>query len=113
MVQAILNVHNKYLIPFKYQKEISAAQCTDIVSTFEQFDTNHDGTIDKNELKTALINMGYRDISDDQINQLMTSIDTNQDGVVQWEEFCDLMYRLIKSTDEQNLVKVINKTFGD
>jgi len=113
MVQAILHVDNKYIIPVKYQKEISAAQCTDILSTFEQFDTNDDGTIDKNELKTALINMGYRDITDDKINQLMTSIDTNKDDVIQWDEFCDLMYRLIKSTDEKSLVKIINKKFGD
>jgi len=113
MVQALKNTDNKYIIPIQYRKEITTVQSTDIVKAFEQFDLNGDGIIDQDEFKTALTNMGYRDMTDEAITELVASVDSDKDGVIQWSEFCDMMYKLIKSSNELDVAKIINKAYGD
>merc|ERR1712135_135969 len=50
------------------------------------FDHDHSGTIDKNELKTALTNFGYR-LSDQFYNMLIRKFDRQNRGQIAFDDF--------------------------
>ena len=52
---------------------------------FERLDKNHDGVINSEELKTALISR--KDLSEERISFLMRVIDTNGSGEIDFTEF--------------------------
>ncbi|XP_053391251.1 calmodulin, striated muscle-like [Mercenaria mercenaria] len=62
---------------------------------FNKFDTNNDGTIDKDELKKLLTTV-YEDtegewVDDEFVNDCLLLADGNNDGVLQIEEFVDML----------------------
>ncbi|XP_060602194.1 troponin C, slow skeletal and cardiac muscles-like [Ruditapes philippinarum] len=70
---------------------------------FNKFDTNNDGTIDKDELKKLLATV-YDDsegewVDDEFVNDCLVLADGNNDGVLQIEEFVDM---LIQRTTGKN-----------
>merc|ERR1712232_383380 len=91
-----------YHIPIQYKKEFTSAQSTDIVQTFANYDLKGEGKIGKGEFKATLIDMGYREIKNAQVDELLTLADKDGSGTVEWSEFCDMMYKLIKQTNEEN-----------
>ncbi|KAJ0970161.1 hypothetical protein J5N97_023038 [Dioscorea zingiberensis] len=54
---------------------------------FKRFDTNGDGKISSAELGEALRTLGST--SSDDIHHMMTEIDTDGDGYIDYKEFCD------------------------
>lgn len=65
MVEASATAEEKYIVPFEYRKIFSPEQSTELVRSFKNYDTNSDGHMDKTEFKNAVIDMGYRDITDE------------------------------------------------
>ena len=57
-----------------------------IKEEFNSFDQNGDGYIDKEELKTAMENMG-EELTDQQIDQMMRAADVDGDQKITMEEF--------------------------
>jgi len=47
--------------------------------------------MDKNEFKEALKDMGYRDLSEAKIMQVLKSVDKNNNGVIEWDEYLEMM----------------------
>jgi len=47
--------------------------------------------MDKNEFRDALKDMGYRDLSEAKINQVLASVDKNRNGVIEWNEYLEMM----------------------
>ena len=70
--------------------------------------------IGKHEFKAALLDMGYREIRDERIDELLEKADKNNNDVIKWVEFCDMMYTLIKSLqdDEEGTDKIVMKKMG-
>jgi calcium-binding protein CML len=86
-------------VPFTYRKYFNTEQITEMVTAFKAYDQNSDGTIDAREFKTALQGMGHGDISDEQVQKMLTSVDKNADGVIEWIEFLDMM-QMVKSSGQ-------------
>lgn len=61
-----------------------------MVSGFKAFDTDNSGKMDKKEFKQLLISLGLRDITDDQVADVIAQVDTNSDGEISWDEFVDM-----------------------
>lgn len=59
-------------------------------STFDMFDTDKSGTISVNELKSVLKKLG-KNMSDKEIKKMMSSVDKDQSGEVDFDEFCQMM----------------------
>ncbi|KAK9294431.1 hypothetical protein QLX08_010952 [Tetragonisca angustula] len=69
---------------------------TDWENCFRSFDRDNSGTIDRNELKTALINFGYR-LSDQIIDTLIRKYDRAGRGTIYFDDFiqcCVVLYTL-------------------
>ncbi|CAH1454484.1 unnamed protein product [Lactuca virosa] len=59
-----------------------ARNISNLRSAFEVLDTDHDGKISREDLKTS-----YTDADDEVISTMMTVADSNKDGYVEYDEF--------------------------
>ena len=63
-------------------------------AAFRLFDKDGSGSISQDELKLAL---GIGDQYDEVLSKLLDEIDENNDGEIQFEEFCHMMQRLTQN----------------
>ena len=57
---------------------------------FKLYDTDKNGTMDASEFKTVLKDLGKRDVTDDQVKNLLAEVDKNGDSVINWNEFLEV-----------------------
>ena len=55
-------------------------------SIFQAFDLERTGTINKKELREIMRRLG-REVSEEELTKTLSSADTNDDGVIDWDEF--------------------------
>ena len=67
--------------------KLTEDQVKEMKKAFEVMDSNKDGFVTKDELKTLLKGLG-EDVTDEVINEMLNIADTNGDGKVEFEEFC-------------------------
>ena len=65
----------------------------DLVKVFEQFDTDHDGLISKEEVRSTLRAIG-KEISDPDLDSCFNESDSNKDGKIDITEFSNLIAKL-------------------
>ncbi|MBL6881733.1 MAG: EF-hand domain-containing protein [Candidatus Poseidoniaceae archaeon] len=63
-----------------------ATNSMDVKSLFGRFDTNGDGRIDSDELKTGLLSLNLADLPPSQVDKLVQAIDEDGDSLVDLEE---------------------------
>lgn len=78
-------------------------------STFKSFDTNKDGVLDKKELLNALRALGHRDTTEDELTELMSEMDLNKDGDIQFIEYVKMMKKVVLSDENSNVSQLLNK----
>ncbi|CAE7254044.1 MFHAS1 [Symbiodinium microadriaticum] len=80
-----------------------------IRAIFKSFDLNGDGLIDPSELRHVL--RSIRDVgsalSDEMIETVLEQMDTNKDGLVNFEEFLSWLYGTRPSTEKQLLRRAV------
>ncbi|CAH0475879.1 unnamed protein product [Peronospora belbahrii] len=62
-----------------------------LTAAFDTFDENQDGFISSNELEHILHVLGNKRMSHEEICKLIESADKNEDGKIDYNEFCALM----------------------
>ncbi|XP_068648985.1 calmodulin-like protein 3 [Aristolochia californica] len=67
---------------------------------FATFDKNGDGSITKLELKESLENLGLF-VTKEQISTMVEKFDSNQDGLIDLEEFCALYESMVKGEEDE------------
>lgn len=110
-----------YLRQFKYQtklkKEITrvlAANMTDepsqqVLRHFKRLDADGDGFLDLEELTFLLLDMGYvGHAAKGEAEKMIKHADKNQDGVVDFEEFKQVWYRKVLTTNDQYIHRVFD-----
>ena len=78
----------------RIQSRFSAAQLLCLRMEFNYFDANASSTIDKNELRKIVDSMGGEHIRDDDMRELMDTIDEDKSGEVDWIEYLNVMLKL-------------------
>ena len=63
---------------------------------FKMYDTNKNGYMSEMEFKNVLIDLGRRDVTDEQVKEMLNEADENKDGVLQWTEFIEVYILFIK-----------------
>jgi len=61
-------------------------------AVFEELDVDGDGHITKSELRIAFQRMGHS-LTDQEIKSIYKHVDTNNDGKINFQEFCEMMTR--------------------
>ena len=62
-------------------------QLRDSKAAFDKFDVSGDGELDADELRMLLDDLGMKDVTPEDIEDLMGELDTDGDGVVVFAEF--------------------------
>ena len=110
MVESTTN-SEQYEVPFIYRKVFTPEQSTEMVKSFKNYDKDKSGAMDKAEFKAALVDMGYRDITDERVTELLLNVDKNNSGVIEWDEFLDMMM-IITRSGKKSITEAINTTVG-
>ena len=77
-------------MPKPKPKEIDPQQEAELRQAFELFDKDGSNSIDKDELKLVMASLG-QDLDDSSLATLYAQMDPSGDGVIDFDEFCDVM----------------------
>ena len=91
---------------------MSEDEIEEIREAFNLFDTDGSGTIDPKELKEAMQSLGF-EAKNQTIFQIISDIDKDGTGDIDFEEFLDLMTAGISDTDSEEDVRKVFNLFDD
>ena len=77
-----------------------------IQKTFQILDKDGDKNISIKELERFILNQGMN-IPQEELQQLIESVDINQDGNIQYSEFEQIMLKMMNDEDEDSICKQI------
>lgn len=61
---------------------------------FKLYDADKNGTMNAAEFKQVLLDLGKREITDEQVKTMLQEVDKNHDSVIQWNEFLEVRNNL-------------------
>jgi len=98
----------------KYEKNgLTEDEVLEIKEAFDLFDGDKSGEIDTDELKAALKNLGI-DAKNQTLANMMTDLDKDGSGKIDFEEFIDMMTAKMSDRDtREDLQKVFRLFLGD
>ena len=82
---------------------LSDQQRKDCLKSFQYFDKNGNGTIDRKELKSALQKHGYLSLLS--IEVIMNQADEDKSGDLNFEEFCKYIAPKLKAPPPSDIMK--------
>lgn len=96
---------------------LSNKQIVEFRKVFDHFDVDGSGTIDTEELQEVFKAMGQTDVSEEQILELMSHVDDDKSGEIDFDEFLMLMcsgYNKATSVNgEDSLEEMLLKAFHE
>lgn len=69
---------------------------------FNHFDTNQNGKIDTQELKSLLSMMGKNPESEEELEKLQKEMDHNGDGIIEFQDFLENMAKQMQQHQSQS-----------
>ena len=84
----------------------------EIKEAFDLFDTDGSGTIDPKELRAAMQSLGF-EAKNQTIFQMISDLDKNKSGSIDFEEFLDMMTARMSDKDTQEDIKKVFRLFDD
>jgi len=91
---------------------INEEEIEELREAFNLFDTNGDGSIDPKELKAAMQSLGFEG-KNHTVHQMISDIDKNGTGDIDFEEFLDLMTVKLGDSDRPEDVQKVFDLFDD
>jgi len=96
-----------------YQRPgVSETEVEEIKEAFDLFDTDHSVTITPSELKTALASLGFEGKTQ-AIVQMMSDVDEDGSGMIDFEEFLDMMTAKMSDKDTRADIAKVFELYDD
>ena len=84
----------------------------EIKEAFDLFDTDGTGTIDPKELKAAMQSLGF-EAKNQTVFQMISDLDKNSKGSIDFEEFLDMMTARISDKDTREDINKVFRLFDE
>ena len=84
----------------------------EIKEAFDLFDTDGSGTIDPKELRAAMQSLGF-EAKNQTIFQMISDLDKNKSGSIDFEEFLDMMTARMSDKDTREDISKVFRLFDD
>ena len=91
---------------------LSEHEIIEIKDAFDLFDTDGSGSIDPKELRAAMQSLGF-EAKNQTIYQMITDLDKNKSGNIDFEEFLDMMTARMSDKDTREDVTKVFRLFDD
>ena len=91
---------------------ITEEEIEELREAFNLFDTDGNGTIDPRELKSAMQSLGF-EAKNHTVYQMISDIDKNGSGDIDFEEFLDLMTVKVGEEDSPEEIRKVFNLFDD
>ena len=105
---SVIAKHSKVIGKFVDTSESKFGQLV-LKRMFEYADKDGNGTLDKEEVKSALLDLGFDFMNEKQIEKLLKDADKDQNDVIDFEEFVTATPKALRI----NLVKLAKKNGHD
>ena len=92
--------------------QLSEEQITEYKEAFDLFDTDGSGSIDPKELRAAMQSLGF-EAKNQTIYQMITDLDKNKSGNIDFEEFLDMMTARMSDKDTREDINKVFRLFDD
>lgn len=103
----------KKLTYSRYERPgLTEDEIEEIKEAFDLFDTDGSGTIDPKELKAAMQSLGF-DAKNQTIFQMISDLDRNKSGDIDFEEFLDMMTARMSDKDTREDINKVFRLFDD
>merc|ERR1711973_127456 len=83
-------------------KQLSEEQMAEYKEAFDLFDKDKNGIISSVELSTVMKNLGHEP-SEAELKQMMTEVDTDGDGEIDFDEFLSMMKEMSGDSEKELL----------
>ena len=87
--------HEGFVCPQKYVNDFTPAQYEEMVEMFQKYDIDKSLTIDTQEIRALLCDLDMEHAMDSAV-KLMTELDTDGSGEMDWDEFCEFFSRIVR-----------------
>ena len=94
------------------ERGISMEDVKQIKEAFDLFDTDGSGTIDPKELRAAMQSLGF-EAKNQTIFQMISDLDKNKSGSIDFEEFLDMMTARMSDKDTREDISKVFRLFDD
>ena len=91
---------------------LSKEEIEEIREAFNLFDTDGSGSIDPRELKSAMQSLGF-EAKNQTIFQMISDLDKNKSGSIDFEEFLDMMTARMSDKDTREDIAKVFRLFDD
>lgn len=91
---------------------VTEAEIEELREAFDLFDTDGSGTIEPKELKAAMQSLGF-ETKNHTVYTMISDIDKNGNGEIDFEEFLDLMTVKLGDSDSREDVQKVFNLFDD
>jgi len=97
----------------KYERPgLTEDEIEEIKEAFDLFDTDGSGSIDPKELKAAMQSLGF-EAKNQTIFQMISDLDKNKSGTIDFEEFLDMMTARMSDKDTREDISKVFRLFDD
>jgi len=104
----VIAKHSKVIGNFVDTSESKFGQLV-LKRMFEYADKDGNGTLDKEEIQAALLDLGFDFLDEKQVDKLMKNADKDKNDVIDFEEFCTATPKALRV----NLVKLAKRNGHD
>merc|ERR1711865_44639 len=88
--------------------QLSATQHQDTLDLFALFDTDGGGTLDDDEIKIAMLTLGFLDVNDEEVEEYIKTLDVEEKGGLNHEQFITLV---TEKVGKRNVRKELKQSF--
>merc|ERR1712183_443936 len=99
---------HQYLKSKTMAQTLTDDQKGEIKEAFNFFDKDQDGSIDITELNNVMKSLG-KNPTDSELQSLMKGVDSDGDGMINYEEFQDMMAKSMRNTNLKEAFKVFDQ----